>query len=121
MSDLLDWQIEITKSMLPKQLDELGDFVSLEQDSISVSFIYSINEEKVSMKQLQAAKDEVATELKTELKEELTSPKSTSKPLLMLVIKAGKNLRYVYKGNKTGKTASIDISNQELKEIASIY
>ena len=121
VSDLLDWQIEITKSMLPKQFDELGDFVSLEQDSISVSFIYSINEEKVSMKQLQAAKDEVATELKTELKEELTSPKSTSKPLLMLVIKAGKNLRYVYKGNKTGKTVSIDISNQELKEIASIY
>lgn len=121
VSDLLDWQIEVSNSMLPKQIDELGDLVSLEQDSISVSYIYSIDEDKASMKQIQAAKDEIATELKTELKEQLTSPKSSSKPFSMLVIKAGKNLRYVYKGDKTGKTVSIDISNQELKEITNIY
>ena len=120
-SDMLDWQIDISNSMLPQQVDDITELVCMEKDETSVYYVYSINEDKASMDQLKANKEELTMNLRTELTDQSNSTHSTSKPFLKLIRKTGKSLKYVYKGHKSGKSVIVEFSNDDLREIANDY
>ena len=117
-NEILDWEVQITNSMLPMAVDEATTLVSLDQQDGAVSYVYDVDDEQVNMSTMSAVKDEIKENLKQELAQEWTSPTSTSKEFLTLVCRTNKALRYVYRGKTTGKEIVIEFSNSELRLIS---
>jgi len=120
-NEVLDWEVQITNSMLPMTVDEATTLISLDQKEVAVSYIYEVDDEQVNMLTMSAVRDEIKENLKKELGYEMTSSTSTSKEFLTLVCRTNKALRYVYRGKTTGKEIVIGFSNSELRSISHDY
>ncbi len=120
-SDLLDWQIQITNSALPQQIDVGTTLVSLNRQGDIVSYIYEIDDEVVEMSLLKDYLDEAKADFIQELEQELATPTSLVKRFTTLVCQTNKSLRYVYRGKTTGEELAIELSNAELRNISHDY
>lgn len=118
-SEILTWQIEVTRNNLPIQIDEFTEWVKLEQDENVVSYTYVVDEDKCDMDDLLKNKDQLSKEIRTFIQQELSSKQSTSKNFYKLICNNGKGFNAVFTGNKTDKKVTVEISNKELSDLIS--
>lgn len=116
-NDILKWEVEITNSMLPQQVDEMTTLTSMDCNDNVVSYNYEIDDERISMSAIADNPDEIKENLKTGLIEEATSRSSSMRPFIKLVCRTNKGLQYVYHGKTTGKEIVFEFTNEELRAI----
>lgn len=120
-NDILNWEVQITNSMLPMQIDEVTTLVCVDYKGATISYIYEIDDEQINMSSMSAVKDDIKENLRQELAQDWNSPTSTSKDFFTLACRTNKALSYVYRGKTTGKEFAIVFSNGELRNISHDY
>ena len=116
--ELLDWEIQATNSTLPRQLDYVTTLVSLSRDGNVVAYTYEIDEDELDMSMMIDGQDQMRAGIAAQIAT-LNSPTSSAQTFMRLLREGGKDLHYIYKGNKTGTVLEIKFTNNELLDLAS--
>ena len=114
--ELLDWDIEATNSLLPKQLDEVTTLISLTRDGNIVTYTYEIDEDALDMATVFEGQEDLRATLTAQIAT-LNSPTSSAQTFIRLLRETNKDLCYVYRGNQSGQSLKIDFTNSQLREM----
>ena len=114
----MDWEIQATNSTLPRQLDYVTTLVSLSRDGNVVAYTYEIDEDELDMSMMIDGQDQMRAGIAAQIAT-LNSPTSSAQTFMRLLREGGKDLHYIYKGNKTGTVLEIKFTNNELLDLAS--
>lgn len=116
--EMLDWQIELTNSMMPMEVDDYTILNHLDKQGDNVIYYYDVDDQRINMDVLtdEKAMDEFRNGLLAQLTE-ASSNQSVSRGFMKILRRSGKNLVYQYRGKMTGKEMKITFSNDELREI----
>ena len=120
-NELLDWQVQITNSLLPMKVDEFTELVSMHNLNGVVSYCYELDDELLDLSQMTEIQKAIKESLKEEMEQEWTSPTSVSKQFLTLICRTNKSLQHVYRRKTSNKEVVVDFSNAELRNIFHDY
>lgn len=112
----LDREIEASNAQMPMKVDYATNLLSLTRDGDNVTYVYEIDESSFDFEDMIADKESFKNQLKNQISL-LSTPDNEVYAFMSLLRDTGKNLRYVYKGNTSGKTMTIEFANSELKEL----
>ncbi|MBQ2164001.1 MAG: hypothetical protein II445_05785, partial [Muribaculaceae bacterium] len=84
-----------------------------------VTYIYDIDESIVKISDMEANVFSRREMIIEGMRNVFNSTMSPAESFFKLVAVAGKGVRYQYKGNETGKSLNIDVTNTELRQLAS--
>lgn len=110
----------VATDTLPEEAEIIDGTLTLdkvEEDDSAVSVVFVVNEDLGDIAEFKEEKEVAKDILAMDLAEAKTARTPDYRHLEMALY-AGKCLRYVYRGNKTGKTVTIEFSNAELQKIA---
>ncbi len=113
---LIDQEIEATNAQFPMQIDVATTLVSTSRQGDIVAYHYILDESEVDFDTFNASKESFKNRLRNDLTV-ICLPSSEVHALFALLRDSGKVLRYEYKGKPSGRTMSIDFSNEELHKI----
>ena len=117
---LLDKEIEASNAQFPVQVDDATTLMSLSRDGNIVTYEYEIDESAFDFETFTAQKESFKSQLEKQIAV-LSTPNSEVYVFMSLLKDTGNSLRYLYKGNRSGKTMVIEFSNDELKQIIKEY
>lgn len=120
MEMALEKEIYASNAQMPMQVDYATTLRSVTRDGNVVTYEYGIDESVFNFDDIIARSDDFKANLKEQIKL-MSSPDSEVYTFMSLLKKTGKDLRYLYKGKNTGKTMTIVITNDELKELIQDY
>ena len=118
--ELLDWEIQASNSTLPRKLDAVTTLLSMSRDGNVVSYNYEIDESQLDMSVLINGQEQLKQTLAEQVAT-LNSNTSSAQAFMRLLRRGNMELHYVYKGNSSGKTARIQFTNAELRDMANDY
>lgn len=116
MEAALEKEIYASNAQMPMQVDYATTLRSVTRDGNVVTYEYGIDESVFDFDDIIARNEEFKANLKDQIKL-MSTPDSEVYTFMSLLQKTGKDLRYLYKGNSTGKTMTIVITNDELQEL----
>lgn len=116
MEMALEKEIYASNAQMPMQVDYATTLRSVTRDGNVVTYEYGIDESVFNFDDIIARSDDFKANLKEQIKL-MSSPDSEVYTFMSLLKKTGKDLRYLYKGKNSGKTMTIVITNDELKEL----
>ncbi|MBQ3364797.1 MAG: hypothetical protein IJG42_12705 [Muribaculaceae bacterium] len=116
MEAALEKEIYASNAQMPMQVDYATTLRSVTRDGNVVTYEYGIDESVFNFDDIIARSEDFKANLKEQIKL-MSSPDSEVYTFMSLLKKTGKDLRYLYKGKNTGKTMTIVITNDELKEL----
>ncbi len=120
MEAALEKEIYASNAQMPMQVDYATTLRSVTRDGNVVTYEYGIDESVFNFDDIIARSDDFKANLKEQIKL-MSSPDSEVYTFMSLLKKTGKDLRYLYKGKNSGKTMTIVITNDELKELIQDY
>lgn len=120
MEMALEKEIYASNAQMPMQVDYATTLRSVTRDGNVVTYEYGIDESVFNFDDIIARSEDFKANLKEQIKL-MSSPDSEVYTFMSLLKKTGKDLRYLYKGKNTGKTMTIVITNDELKELIQDY
>lgn len=112
----LEKELYASNAQMPMQVDYATTLNSVTRDGKVVTYEYVIDEGVFNFDDIIARNEDFKANLKEQIKL-MSSPDSEVYTFMSLLKKTGKDLRYLYKGKSTGKTMTIVITNDELKEL----
>ena len=118
--ELLDWEIQASNSILPRQLDGVTTLISMSRDGDVVAYNYEIDESQLDFSTIEENQDRLKQTLAQQVAT-LNSPTSSAQIFMRLLRRGNKDLNYVYKGSQSGKAVTIRFSNAELRDFANDY
>ena len=113
---LLDQEIKATNDQLPFQVDEATTLLSVVKDSECVVYEYSVNEGDMDFKQFINNIEDFRNNIKNQIIA-MSTPDSEVYAFMSLLRDTGRDLRYQYTGNQSGKVTTIEFTNDELQEM----
>ena len=113
---LLDKEIAASNKNMPMQVDNATTLLSLSRDGDVVTYEYVIDENAMDYAQFIDQKEKFRINLKNQIIA-LSTPDSELYGFMSLIKATGKNLRYQYKGNRSGLITTIDFPNDEIQEM----
>lgn len=117
---LLDKEIAASNAQFPVKVDDATTLMSLSRDGNIVTYEYEIDESAFDFETFMAQKERFKSQLENQIAV-LSTPNSEVYVFMSLLKDTGNSLRYLYKGNRSGKTMVIEFSNDELKQIIKEY
>ena len=109
----LETAIASTKLQLPIHVAQGMDVVDLKQEGNNVIYVYVVDETMYSVDLFEQNK----AQMKEAVMAELSAQGTVEKQFVQIVVNAGANLVYRYKGDNSGAFADVTISNRELKNM----
>lgn len=113
---LLEQEIKATNEQLPIQVDEATKLLSVSKHGEYVIYEYSVNEGDMAFKQFIDHKEDFKNNIKDQIIA-MSSPNSEVYAFMSLIRDTGRDLRYQYTGNLTGKVTTIEFTNDDLHEM----
>ncbi len=110
--------IELSNKECPASIDHVTSLIAIKDEGNFVTYVCQIDEDVLDMDEMQANRAIYEQNIKNTFHNQLTLPESTSGPFLQLVIEAGKGLRHHYVGKNSRKTLDIDITNEQMRQLA---
>lgn len=111
--------VKLNKLLLPAKFDEATTLVDMNIEEGFVTYIYDIDESIVKISDMEANVFSRREMIIEGMRNVFNSTMSPAESFFKLVAVAGKGVRYQYKGNETGKSLNIDVTNTELRQLAS--
>ena len=116
MEILLDKEIAASNAQFPVKVDFATTLKSLSRDGNIVTYEYEIDENAFDFDSLAAEKERFRSQLENQIAI-MSTPNSEVYVFMTMLRDTGNELRYLYKGNPSGKTMVIEFTNDELKKI----
>ena len=114
---LLDKEIEASNAMFPMQVDIATTLKSVSRDGKVVTYEYEIDESVLEFETLTAKEETYRSQLESQLAA-LSKPNAEMYAFVSILKETDCGLRYLYKGNLTGKTMAIEFTSDELKKLS---
>ena len=108
------------KAAVPRKLDAVTTLVSMSRDGNVVSYNYEIDESQLDVSVLINGQEQLKQTLAEQVAT-LNSNTSSAQAFMRLLRRGNMELHYVYTGNSSGKTARIQFTNAELRDMANDY
>ncbi|MFA6779144.1 MAG: hypothetical protein WCU80_05100 [Paludibacteraceae bacterium] len=108
-------EIAVANKKCPIDMGAIGQISKITYDGKDVAYFFEVNEPLINVEALKSNQDLLMQSVRSQF----VNPKGDIKTLLNLVVDAGANLKFVYKGNTTGNTAECFLSASEIKSIMS--
>lgn len=113
---LLAQEIKASNELFPMQVEEGTTLLSLIKDGNHVIYEYSVDEDIMDFKPFIENKEGIKNNIKNQIIT-MNTPNSEAHAFMSLVRDTGKDLRYQYTGNKSGKVAIFEFTNDDLHEM----
>lgn len=111
--------VKLNGLLLPAKFDEATTLVDMKMEEGFVVYVYDIDENILKISDMEATVFSRRERIIEGMRNAFNSSMSPAESFFKLVAVAGKGVRYFYKGSNTAKTLSIDITNAELRQLAS--
>ena len=106
----LDADLRISNAQMPMKVDYATTLLSITRDGHVVTYHYEVDEDAVAFEDLVEYQEDFRTNLKKEIK-----GASAVTDFVSLVLDAGCELCYEYKGNQSGRTMELEFGKDELE------
>lgn len=113
---LLEQEMKATNAQLPMQVDVATTLMSVTIDGDMVTYKYLVDEDAMDYAQFIDQREQFRNDLKKQIVA-MSTPNSEMHAFMSLLKVTGKDLRYQYKGNRSGMITTIDFPNDELQEM----
>ncbi len=113
---LLAQEIKATNDQLPIQVDEATTLLSVSKLGEYVIYEYSVNEGDMDFKQFIEHIEDFRNNIKDQIIT-MSTPNTEVYAFMSLIRDTGRDLRYQYTGNLTGKVTTIEFTNDDLHEM----
>ena len=113
---LLDKEIAASVAQFPMQVDDATTLVLLSRDGNVVTYDYALDESKMNFDEFIANQESFKAQLRNNIVVVCT-PSSDFHTFMTLLRDTDKELRYRYKGKPSGRSVTIEFSNNEIKEL----
>lgn len=117
ISEQLAIQMEITNASLPMQVDAVTTLLSTTIDGDYMTYNYEIDDSQLAIDEMENQRATYVDNIGRGLRDAMGDVQSSAGMFFKQVIKAGKGVRYRYKGKASGKTLDIDFTNAQLRQM----
>ena len=113
---MLVQEIKAFNDQLPTQVDKATTLLSVSMSGEYVVYEYSVDEDDMDFGQFIEHKEDFRNNIKNYIIT-MSTPDSEVYAFMSLIRDTGKDLRYQYAGNLSGKVTIIEFSNDDLQEM----
>ena len=110
--------IEESNKECPTSIDHLTTLKEIKIDGDFVTYVCEIDETQLDMDTMLSRRAIYKQNISNTVGSQITNPESASYQFFQLVMESGKGLRHHYAGRRSGKFLDIDITNDQLQQLA---
>ena len=110
--------IEESNKECPASIDHITTLLEIKEDGNFVTYVCQIDEKLLDMTEMQQQRAVYEQNIRNTVARQLTDPQSANGPFFLTVMEAGKGLRHHYVGKDSRKTLDIDLTCEQLQQMA---
>ena len=110
--------IEESNKECPANIDHITTLLEIKDDGNFVTYVCQIDDKLLDMTEMQQQRAVYEQNIRSTVERQLTDPQSANGPFFITVMEAGKGLRHHYVGKDSRKTLDIDLTCEQLQQMA---
>lgn len=114
----IDWQVELANASCPQDIGDGLAIVQVKHTGDDVAYICDFDEEELDIDILKQNVAEMKLNMLQAMDEEIKNDENPVEvKFYKMLINAGKNISYVYRGKDSGKSVTVTLENAKLQEL----
>ena len=102
----------------PASIDHITTLLEIKDEGDFVTYVCQIDDKLLDMTEMQQQRAVYQQNIRNTVARQLSNPQSVNGPFFLIVMEAGKGLRHHYVGKDSRKTLDIDLTCEQLKQMA---